>query len=81
MTALKNKIIETMSAVLGISEDEINESSSIDTIEQWDSLKHMNLILALEAAFDISFTDEESIEITSYELIKLTIEAHGVALA
>ena len=45
-----------------------------DTIKSWDSLKHINLVLALEEEFGVSIPDEEAANITSYTLIKLVLE-------
>ena len=52
---------------------DITEDSSSDTIEQWDSLRHMNLVLALEDEFGVSIPDEEAADITSYKLIRLVL--------
>ena len=59
-----------MSAVFGLSVDQINEESSSDTIELWDSLKHMNLIVALEEEFKVEFTDNETLEMINFLTIK-----------
>ncbi|WP_340646694.1 phosphopantetheine-binding protein [Phenylobacterium sp.] len=69
-TALK----QTLAAVLGVDPDAITEESSSDTLESWDSLRHMNLVLALEEEFGVSIPDEEAANITSYALIKLVLE-------
>ena len=45
----------------------------MDTIKTWDSLSHMNLILALEDGFHISIADEDAGNITSYKLIKIVL--------
>ena len=50
----------------------------MDIVEKWDSLNHLNLVLALEEAFDISFTEEQTIEILNYPLIKMVLQDHGV---
>ena len=70
---LEKRIKNVMSAVFGCSADEITDHSSPDTIGSWDSLKHMNLISALEEEFDISFTDSEILEMMNFPLIKLII--------
>ena len=44
---------------------EINQS----TVDNWDSLRHLNLIIELEEAFDKSFEPEEIGEMTSMEKI------------
>ncbi len=66
---MENRIKKVMSAVFEISVEEINEKSSPDTIESWDSLKHMNLVVALEEEFGIVFEDNELVELLNYSLI------------
>ena len=63
-----------MSAVFGVPSEEINSDSSMDTIESWDSLKHMNLVIALEEEFEITIPDDEAANITSYALIRVVID-------
>jgi len=41
---------------------------------QWDSLKHMNLIVGLEEEFDIEFNDEDIGSLLNLKLIKLFVE-------
>jgi len=38
---------------------EMNNSTTADDIEGWDSLSHINLILAVEMEFGIEFTTAE----------------------
>ena len=73
----ENKLKSVIATVLNIDESRINEDSSIDTIEEWDSLRHMNLVLAIEEEFGVSIPDEEAAEITSYKLIKIVLEELG----
>ena len=65
---------QVMATVLGVPVAAISESSSMDTIESWDSIKHMNLVLALEEEFGLSIPDEDAANITSYSLIKLVLD-------
>ncbi len=62
-----------MSLVLEIPNENIDDGSSPDTIESWDSLRHMNLIVALEEKFKIQFTDEEIVEMMSFSIIESII--------
>ncbi len=61
----KGKVARILSDVMGISEDQIDDGSSPDTVESWDSLKHMNLVLALEEEFGVQFSDEKIVEMLS----------------
>ncbi len=67
---MEDRIKNVMAAVLKISVKDINDEASPDTIETWDSLTHMNLVVALEEEFNIQFTDEEIVEMMNYPLIK-----------
>lgn len=42
--------------ILRCDEADINENSSADEIDQWDSLAHIKLILEIERQFDIKFS-------------------------
>jgi len=70
---IEDRIKSIMSAVLEVSTDSINYNSSPDSIESWDSLKHMNLIIALEGELNIEFTDDEIFEMMNYALIESII--------
>ena len=67
-----------MSAVFEVSVDKIKDNASPDTIVSWDSLKHMNLIIALEEEFNVEFSDSETVELLSYKLISIILKDHGV---
>ncbi len=72
------KLKEVFKNIFQIDVSLIDDETSVDTVEKWDSLKHLNLVLALEEAFNITFTEEESVEIMSYPLIKAVLSDHGV---
>ena len=67
------KIRQVMAAVFEIDAVFISEDSSPDTIEIWDSLHHMNLVVALEEEFGVVFDDEQIGDLLNYKLIKLAI--------
>ncbi len=70
---MKSKIKNIMASVFEVSVDDINDDSSPDTIENWDSLRHMNLITVLEEEFDIRFNDEQITEMMNFNLIIYTV--------
>lgn len=74
----EDKLKNVLADVFKIEAKTIGEDTSVDSVEKWDSLNHLNLVLALEEAFDISFTEEQTIEILNYPLIKMVLQDHGV---
>jgi acyl carrier protein len=71
MEDIKIKLV--MSAVFEVPLESITDDASSDNIENWDSLRHLNLILALEEEFGVSIPDEEVGNLVNYKLIELVV--------
>ena len=69
----KERIKNVMSLVFELPIKDISKNSSPETIETWDSLKHMNLVIALEEEFKIEFSDDEILEMMDYSSIETII--------
>lgn len=74
------KLKEVMARVFKVPAGMITADASPDTVENWDSLRHMNLILALEQEFDVELTDDQVVEILTYPLIRIVLHEHGIEL-
>ena len=66
-----------MAAVFGVSPGEISDDSSLHEIAAWDSIKHLNLVLALEEEFDIRFEEAEIPSLVNFKIIAATIKAYA----
>ena len=55
--------------IFNLAPDQIRAETSPDTVEGWDSIQHLNLVLALEQQFEIQFTPEEIEQLLSVQLI------------
>jgi acyl carrier protein len=53
---------------------QINAESSADTIESWDSLQHLNFVLAVEQEFGVQFTPEEIEKLISVNTVVQMLE-------
>jgi len=62
-------IEKILSFVLNISGDYDFNSLSIDTNQNWDSMKHVTIITAIENEFDIFIEADDATLLTSYEKI------------
>ena len=72
---LEEKVLKIVSNVMEIPVDQLGPQSSSDTVENWDSLRQMNLTMALEEEFNVSFTDEEIIDMQNVEKIFKTLKS------
>ena len=70
---ITNRLKKCMASVFGIEEAAISDDASMDNIKEWDSLRHINLIIALEQEFGISFPDEEVALLTSAHLLGMAV--------
>jgi acyl carrier protein len=69
-----NKTIQQiMAEIFEIPADAITTNSSQDNIENWDSLHHIKMIVAIERKFDITIPDEEVANMISYKFIEQVI--------
>lgn len=53
---------------------EIPADGTRDSIPAWDSMAHVNLVVALEQHFDVQFKPEEMMEMLSIELTAMLVE-------
>ena len=70
---MENRIKKVMGNIFNIDVNLINDKSSSDSIENWDSLKHMNLLVALEEEFDVEFDDVDLENLLNFQLIHTAI--------
>ena len=52
---IMQRITEVFREVLGDDSIEIGRDSKAGDIEEWDSLSHINIVLAVEAEFGVKF--------------------------
>jgi len=73
-TPLLERVQGIVADVFGVPEDQVRPDSSPDTIETWDSIHHLNLVIALEQEFGVQFTPEEIEQLLSVELVAALVE-------
>ena len=70
---LSEQIVRIVSDIFAVPVPELRADSSPDNVANWDSLRHLNLVLALEQEFAIQFTPEEIEQLLSVELIEMLV--------
>ena len=72
---MRGKIKDVLSTILELDVSAIDENScSIDTVANWDSLQQIRIVLALEQEFGIEFDDDEISQLTDFKSIHSLIE-------
>ncbi len=52
---IDNELKEIFESLFKIDKSKLTEKTSIDDIEEWDSLEHIKLILEIEEKYNIKF--------------------------
>jgi citrate synthase len=67
--SLFDELRDIMATALEISGEAIKEDSTMADIEEWDSLGHVHIMVALEQAFDLYMDVEDFAELDSVPAI------------
>ena len=66
---------DVIEAVLAVDSSRITDDDSPRSIPQWDSVKHLELLMAIEAEFDVQFSPDEMAQLNSIGLIRQRLGA------
>jgi acyl carrier protein len=66
--------------VFNLDPAQVTDESSRDTIEEWDSMGNMSLVLGLEEEFKVSLSIADAMDMTSVQQIKKVLREYGVSL-
>lgn len=61
---MEDTIKEILATILETDISEVNNKTNPDTVANWDSLRHMKLVFAIEEEYGIEFTDDQIIQLT-----------------
>lgn len=68
------RVLGIAADVFQVPESSLSAASTPDTVESWDSLHHLQLVLALEQEFGIQISPEEIEQLLSIELTAALME-------
>lgn len=78
MSPNEMKLRVILSQLLGVPVATISEEASNETVESWDSIKQLNIVLTLEEQFGVSFDEQLALEIVSVPLIRAALIDCGI---
>jgi acyl carrier protein len=68
----------TLAASLGVTPDTIRTTTRQADLPKWDSLAHINLMVALESTFDVILEVEDFATLTSVPAILGYLQSRGI---
>ena len=77
-----DRFFQVLSSILNVGRESLSPQSSRDSLDEWDSIKHMYVVLALEEEFRIEFSDDEIANLVSVsDLMRAMTAKTGMALS
>jgi acyl carrier protein len=73
---MRDDLRRVLADVFELSPAEIPDDASTETLANWDSLRQLELMLALELDFGVRLDTETMLELTSAEAIEAYLEQH-----
>jgi acyl carrier protein len=74
------RLYESFAKGLGIPVEEVSDALTYNSIPQWDSVAHMNLVAELELAFDVMLDTDDIIDMSSVAKAREILAKYGVDL-
>ena len=68
-----------LSKVFNVSERDLSDATSNRSLAAWDSLGHVTLVLELEAAYGVSLSAADTLEMTDLGSLKRVLRRRGAA--
>lgn len=65
---------------LEIAPEEVTSETSTDSVESWDSFRHLQLILAMEGEYGVQFDPQQVPELTTVGKLQAALEQKGATL-
>ncbi len=61
--------------VFSVPESQLNDHFSNENVDNWDSIRQLTVVSAIEETFDIMFDTEDIIGLTSYSIGKIIMSS------
>ena len=76
----EDRLTQTVAEVLGVNPYLLSEESSPSTISSWDSLGHLNLVIAIEEEFEVNLSGEQVLAMHNMGSIRRILHQYGVEI-
>ncbi len=75
---MSDPLIQVFADVLELEPSILNDDSTPDSVDEWDSLAAMHLVAAIEESFDVRLSTKEIMKMHSIGLARKVLKEKGV---
>jgi acyl carrier protein len=73
---IEERVRSVIADVFGLDPGQVGADTSTETVEVWDSLQHLTVVLALEEEFNIQLDDSETLAAVSFPAMTEIVGRH-----
>lgn len=66
---MEQRVLDIVSKIMNVPIESVSIDTNSRSVDSWDSLKQMTLVLALEEEFDLEFDDDQILKLNSVKAI------------
>jgi len=77
---MSKKLYEIVSKTFNVPIEKINDETSSETLDEWDSFNFYVLLDEIENSFDIKFDLDETLDIKKIGDFKQIFDKHGIKI-
>jgi acyl carrier protein len=74
-SAVRDRLTDIVATILEVPPELVTDDFSAASSENWDSVRHLNLVLAVEDAFGVLFDEKEIAGLNSFAALLRSLEA------
>ncbi|MCH1430115.1 MAG: hypothetical protein GWP59_08575 [Chlamydiales bacterium] len=74
MTINHQELLEVAASTFEMESEKLSLESSRTNLAQWDSLNHLKLFMAIEQHFDVQFSPEDIVNLSSFSEIASALD-------
>jgi acyl carrier protein len=75
---VEQRTCQIVAEVFGLPIDQVTLATSHETIDDWDSLNVLNVLMAIEGEFGVTVAPEEAAEFVSVQRIVAVLRTKGI---
>ncbi len=69
MSEIENRVAKVFAELMEVDASSITKESNPETLEEWDSMAHVQLITRLEKEFSVTINPDDAVEFESVGMV------------
>lgn len=74
---MRSDVADVVSSVLRIPRETVSDTLSMENCANWDSLAHVDLMVALESTFGVTINEDQIFDLVNVGAIRRFVDARG----